>query len=43
MEKVNLVPEFLEIATSYTFGSFQACFLSQFHVDSSIKKVSLNY
>ena len=26
MEKVNLVPEFLEIATSYTFGSFQACF-----------------
>ena len=43
MEKVNLVPEFLEIATYYTFGSFQACFLSQFHVDSSIKKVSLNY
>ena len=26
MEKVNLVPEFLEIATSYTYGSFQACF-----------------
>ena len=43
MEKVNLEPEFLEITTSYTFGSFQACFLGQFHVDTSIKKVSLNY
>ena len=42
--KVSLVPEFLEISTSYSFDSFQArFFLDQFHVEFSINKAIPNF